>query len=65
MSIADERPRLIEVDYEPLPFVVNPEAALASDTPRVQSQNASNMISDDYPSTYQRGDVEQGSRGPR
>jgi xanthine dehydrogenase YagR molybdenum-binding subunit len=59
-EIADDALRLIEVDYEPLPFVTNAEAAVATDAPRVNSENPSNLISDDYPSTYQRGEVEQG-----
>ncbi len=59
-EIAEDALRLIAVEYEPLPFVANPEAALAADAPRVHRDSATNLISDDYPSTYQRGDVEQG-----
>lgn len=33
--VAEEALRLIEVDYEPLPFVLDPEAALESDAPQV------------------------------
>ncbi|MDE0829443.1 MAG: molybdopterin-dependent oxidoreductase [Vicinamibacterales bacterium] len=33
--VAEEALRLIEVDYEPLPFVLDPEAALEPDAPRV------------------------------
>jgi CO/xanthine dehydrogenase Mo-binding subunit/aerobic-type carbon monoxide dehydrogenase small subunit (CoxS/CutS family) len=33
--VAEEALRLIEVDYEPLPFVLDPEAALEPDAPQV------------------------------
>src|SRR5258706_4729340 len=50
----------IEVEYEPLPFVIDPEAALKSDATHVSSRYAHNSISDEGPNTYARGDVEQG-----
>ena len=56
-EIADDALRLIEAEYEPLPFVTDAEAALASDAPRVNSESDNNLISGDYPSTYARGDV--------
>ena len=52
--------RLIEVEYEPLPFVVDPEAAVAPDAPRVQSDKDNNSISEEWPKTYERGDIERG-----
>ncbi len=53
--------RLIEVEYELLPFVVDPEAALAPDAPRVQSDKEGNSISaEEWPKTYERGDIERG-----
>ncbi len=52
--------RLIDVEYEPLPFVVDPEAAVAPGAPRVESEQPNNSISDEWPKTYERGDVEQG-----
>jgi xanthine dehydrogenase YagR molybdenum-binding subunit len=55
---AREAVRAIDVTYEPLPFVTNPEIALADDAPRVTVSRSSNMISEDYPRVYQRGDVE-------
>ncbi|HEX8997943.1 MAG TPA: xanthine dehydrogenase family protein molybdopterin-binding subunit [Ktedonobacterales bacterium] len=57
---AVEALRLITVEYEPLPFVVDPEAAVAPDAPRVQSDSPHNSISDEWPKTYQRGDVARG-----
>lgn len=55
---AREATRAIDVTYEPLPFVANPEAALADDAPKVATTRSSNTISDEYPRIYQRGDVE-------
>jgi xanthine dehydrogenase YagR molybdenum-binding subunit len=55
---AREATRAIDVTYEPLPFVANPEAALAPDAPRVTTTRPSNTISDEYPRVYQRGDIE-------
>ncbi|HET9110902.1 MAG TPA: xanthine dehydrogenase family protein molybdopterin-binding subunit [Ktedonobacterales bacterium] len=57
---AIEALRLIEVEYEQLPFVVDPEAAVAPGAPRVQSDREGNSISDEYPKTYERGEVERG-----
>ncbi|HEV7129609.1 MAG TPA: xanthine dehydrogenase family protein molybdopterin-binding subunit, partial [Ktedonobacterales bacterium] len=49
---------LIAVEYESLPFVVDPESALAAAAPRVVSDAASNLIAgDEYPRRYQRGDA--------
>src|SRR6185437_15048796 len=36
------------------------EAAVAPGAPRVESAQANNSISDEWPKTYERGDVEQG-----
>ncbi len=52
--------RLIEVQYESLPFVVDPEAAIAPGAPRVQSDKDGNSISEEWPKTYERGDVAHG-----
>lgn len=57
---AEDALRLITVDYEPLPFVVDPEAAIAPGAPLVQSDSERNSISDEWPKTYERGDVAQG-----
>ena len=57
---AEDALRLIVVEYEPLPFVANPEAALAADAPKVANGYTTNNISDEYPKTYERGNVEQG-----
>jgi CO/xanthine dehydrogenase Mo-binding subunit len=50
----------IRVEYEPLPFVVNPELALGPDAPKVSTTFEHNGIPGEYPKTYQRGDVERG-----
>ncbi|HEX8732838.1 MAG TPA: xanthine dehydrogenase family protein molybdopterin-binding subunit [Ktedonobacterales bacterium] len=52
--------RLIAVEYEPLPFVVDPEAALAVEAPHVQTTRENNSIGEDWPKIYERGDVEKG-----
>lgn len=57
---AEEAKSAIEVEYEPLPFVIDPDAALAADAPRVNTSRERNTISDEYPQTYARGDVEKG-----
>jgi len=49
--------KLIEVEYEPLPFVLDPEAALRDDAPRVFTD--SNLLNG-APEEYARGDVEKG-----
>ncbi|HUY79156.1 MAG TPA: xanthine dehydrogenase family protein molybdopterin-binding subunit [Ktedonobacterales bacterium] len=57
---AEDAAKLIVVDYELLPFVVNPEAAIAPDAPHVATTRDHNTISDEWPKTYERGDVEAG-----
>ncbi len=57
---AEAAVREISVEYDPLPFVVNPEEAIVPDAPRVQTDRQSNSISDEFPATYSRGDVERG-----
>ena len=56
---AREAVRAIAVTYEPLPFVANPDAALANGAPKVATTRDSNSISDEYPRVYERGNVEQ------
>lgn len=55
-EIAEDALRLIEVDYEPLPFVVDLEAALQPDAPKVHESG--NIAGE--PKVYQRGDPEAG-----
>jgi xanthine dehydrogenase YagR molybdenum-binding subunit len=55
-DIARDALRLIEVEYEPQPFVVTMEAALQTDAPRVHAQG--NIAG--APKIYTRGDVETG-----
>jgi xanthine dehydrogenase YagR molybdenum-binding subunit len=52
----------IEVAYEPLPFIVDPEAALRQDAIHVSLTQANNNASEEYPKTYERGDVEAALR---
>jgi xanthine dehydrogenase YagR molybdenum-binding subunit len=62
-ATADEAARLVVVDYEVLPCVVDPERALQPDAPRVHSQAPDNLIpSDDepWPHVYERGDIARG-----
>lgn len=54
---AVEAARLIEVTYEPLPFVVDPEQALHPASPLVHPDG--NLVGGE-PEIYQRGDVEHG-----
>jgi CO/xanthine dehydrogenase Mo-binding subunit len=57
-EIADDALRLIEVEYELLPFVTELEAAIAPDAPVVRE---SGNIADE-PNVYERGDVGAGFR---
>ncbi|MDQ4078581.1 MAG: xanthine dehydrogenase family protein molybdopterin-binding subunit [Chloroflexota bacterium] len=57
-EIALDALRLIEVEYEPLPFVVDMEAALQPDAPEVHE--GGNLVGE--PKTYERGDPEAGFR---
>ena len=60
--VAEEALRLIEVDYEPLPFVLDPETALEPDAPKVWPEgNLSPDIENRHePMTTRRGDVKAG-----
>jgi xanthine dehydrogenase YagR molybdenum-binding subunit len=57
-EIADDAVRLIEVEYELLPFVTDLAAALAPGAPKVRE---SGNIADE-PTIYERGDVASGFR---
>ena len=52
----------IDVNYEPLPFVTDPEAALRPAAIPVEITSSSNNASEEYPKTYERGDVEAAMR---
>ncbi len=54
--IAEDALGLIEVDYEPLPALLDPEAALASDAPLVYPEWGDNVV---YQQRMQNGDVER------
>jgi xanthine dehydrogenase YagR molybdenum-binding subunit len=56
-AIAEEAIRLIEVEYEALPFVIDPAEAMKPDAPKLYEEG---NILFNKPSTYQRGDVEKG-----
>lgn len=57
-DIADDALRLIEIQYEPLPFVMDMEEALKADAPKIHDKG--NLLGE--PETYQRGDPELGLR---
>jgi xanthine dehydrogenase YagR molybdenum-binding subunit len=57
-DIARDAARLIEVDYEPLPFVMDMEAACEPGSPWVHSEG--NLAGE--PKRYERGDLEAGLR---
>jgi xanthine dehydrogenase YagR molybdenum-binding subunit len=55
--------RLIQVDYEQLPFVIDPEAAMRPDAPQVHPDG--NVLKDDEGQegeAYTRGDLDKGFR---
>ncbi len=52
--LAEDAAEQVEVDYEPLPFVVDPEAAMAADAPRVHGEHGSNIL---YHRTFTWGPV--------
>ncbi|MEA2529742.1 MAG: xanthine dehydrogenase molybdenum-binding subunit [Thermomicrobiales bacterium] len=56
--IADDAIRLIEVEYESLPFVIDFQEALKPDAPKLRE--AGNLV--DEPKVYERGDVAAGLR---
>lgn len=57
-ELADDALRLIEVDYEPLPFVLDVESALRPGAPKLHQDG--NLAGE--PKLEQRGDVEAGLR---
>lgn len=58
-EIVEDALRLIQVVYEPLPFVVDIEDALLSDAPLVHPDNERGNLASE-PKVYERGDVEAG-----
>ncbi|MBV9507873.1 MAG: xanthine dehydrogenase family protein molybdopterin-binding subunit [Acidobacteriia bacterium] len=61
---AEEATRLIEVEYEPLPFVLEPEDALKSDAPEIQPGGnlSPNNQGKREPEVYRRGNIDEGLR---
>ncbi len=59
-EIAAEACRLIEVEYEELPAVFEPEAALRPDAPQLHPQFPGNLVGFSY--RFQAGDVERALR---
>jgi xanthine dehydrogenase YagR molybdenum-binding subunit len=55
--IAEDALGLIRVDYEELPFVIDPEEALRPDAPKVH--DGGNLV-DGKPRLYRRGDLQKG-----
>jgi CO/xanthine dehydrogenase Mo-binding subunit len=60
--VAEDAMHLIEVDYEPLPFVLDPEEALADAAPKIYPEGnlAPNARNQRQPDVYKRGNVDQG-----
>jgi CO/xanthine dehydrogenase Mo-binding subunit len=60
--VAEEALDLIAVDYEVLPFVIDPEEALQADAPKVWPEGnlSPNARNEAAPSVSRRGNVEQG-----
>ena len=56
IAIARQAVKLIKVEYEPLPFVIDPEAALRDGAPKLYSDG--NLLGG-KPDEYTRGNVEQ------
>ncbi len=59
-EIAQDALELIEVEYEPLPFVLDPEEALQPNAPKVHPSG--NLLNGE-PEVYQRGDLTEGFTG--
>jgi CO/xanthine dehydrogenase Mo-binding subunit len=61
---AEEATRLIEVDFETLPFVLDPEDALKPGAPEIQPGGNLSPTARGArePETYRRGDIEEGLR---
>ena len=59
---AEEALRLIDVEYEPLPFVLDPEQALEPDAPKIWPEGnlSPNARNEAQPIATRRGNVEQG-----
>ena len=55
LSLAEDARDLVEVDYEPLPSVVDPEAALAPDAPLLYEDFGSNVA---FLSQHGKGDIQ-------
>ncbi len=64
-ALAEDGAELVEVNYEPLPFVIDPEAALRPDAPLVHPPHGSNVLLD---RTFVWGEVEarfrRGAKAP-
>jgi 3-oxo-Delta1-steroid hydratase/dehydrogenase large subunit len=54
-ALAEDAAELVEVEYAPLPYVIDPEAALAADAPRVHPAHGSNVL---YHRRFVWGEVE-------
>ncbi len=59
-ALAEDAAELVEVAYEPLPFVIDPEAALGPEAPPVHPEHGSNLL---YRRTFTWGRVARGFRG--
>ncbi|HEX9036792.1 MAG TPA: xanthine dehydrogenase family protein molybdopterin-binding subunit [Ktedonobacterales bacterium] len=57
---AEEGVRLLDVNYEPLPFETDPEAAIGPGAPQTDSAKPDNTLGEGWPRVYERGAVDQG-----
>lgn len=55
-ALAEDAAEAVEIDYEPLPFVLDAEAALGKDSPLVHEAHGSNLLLD---KTFVWGEVEK------
>jgi xanthine dehydrogenase YagR molybdenum-binding subunit len=58
-AICEDAVEKIAVEYEPLPFVVDPLKALDPDAPKVQTSSSGNLFGG-KPEIYERGSIEEG-----
>jgi carbon-monoxide dehydrogenase large subunit len=58
--LAEDAAEVLEIDYEPLPVVIDPEAAILPGAPKLHEDLSSNVLLE---RTFSRGDVEQALAG--
>jgi carbon-monoxide dehydrogenase large subunit len=58
--LAEDAAETLEIDYEPLPVVIDPEIAMLPGTPKLHDELSSNVLLE---RTFARGDVDQALAG--